>query len=259
MCAPTYFGIEYEINPWMNNEQPFNHELSKQQWGEIHHILSSLPGVEIELIEPQKGLPDLVFTANAGVVKDKLFISSRFRHPERQGESPLFERWFAEHGYKVRLLPDNLPFEGAGDMLSASGTWFGGYYFRTDPNALSAISEMIGEEVLPLRLVDHHYYHLDTCFCPIGDSVMYYPGAFDQYSIAVIKDRFPDAIDVTAGEAADFGCNAVVVGNHIIINKVSERLSGILSSRGFECHPVSLTEFLKAGGSAKCLTMRIGD
>ena len=257
MCRPIYFEVEYEINPWMNQDKPLDRDLAERQWDELRQTLESLPNVEIELIEPQAGLPDLVFTANAGVVKDKLFISSRFRHPERQGESPHFEHWFAEHGYQVKLLPNDLQFEGAGDMLKADGTWFGGYYFRTEPQALAVIAEMLGEEVLPLRLIDQHYYHLDTCFCPLDDSIMYYPGAFDEYATAVLREQFPDATEVTTDEAAYFSCNAVVVGNHIVMNKVSSRLNKIFSDRGFECHPVSLSEFIKAGGSVKCLTMRI--
>lgn len=257
MCPPEYYGIEYEINPWMHREHPANHVLAVKQWNNLYDTLLSLPGVEIELIEPRKGLPDMVFTANAGLVRDRLFISSSFRYPERRGESVHFEKWFAEHGYDVRRLPDGLQFEGAGDVLKAGGQWFGGYYFRSDPQAHAAVSDFLGEELLPLRLVDERFYHLDTCFAPIGDSVIYYPGAFDEYSIAVIRDRFPDAIEVSDEEAREFACNAVVIGSHVVMNTVSRKLCATLSGRGYECLPVGLSEFIKSGGSAKCLTLGI--
>ena len=257
MCQPVFYGIEYEINPWMHREHPADHDLAERQWNELCQMFGSLPGVEIELIEPQKGLPDMVFTANAGLVRGDTFISSRFRYPERRGESPHYEKWFAEHGYRVLRLPEGLEFEGAGDVLSAGGTWFGGYYFRSAPQALSAVSELLGEEILPLRLVDERFYHLDTCFCAVGDTAMYYPAAFDEYALAVLRDRFPDGIEVAPEEAVQFACNSVVIDDRVVMNATSPKLRAALPERGYECHPVGLSEFVKSGGSAKCLTLRL--
>ncbi|MBI2844739.1 MAG: amidinotransferase [Armatimonadetes bacterium] len=257
MCPPDYYGIEYEINPWMSRKRAADHDLAVKQWNDLHRALTSLPGLTVELMEPVKGLPDIVFTANAGLVVGDLFISSRFRHPERQGETRYYEEWFADHGYRIERLPDDLQFEGAGDLLRAGGAWFGGYYFRTDPQAHASVSDILGEEILPLRLVDERFYHLDTCFCPIGDSAIYYPGAFDEYALRVLRERFADAIEVAPEEAEQFACNAVVVGNWVILNSVSPKLCKALSDRGYTCHPVELSEFIKSGGSAKCLTLAL--
>jgi N-dimethylarginine dimethylaminohydrolase len=257
MCPPTYYGIEYEINPWMSHDQPADIELAKKQWEGLYQTLSSLPNVQVELIEPQDGLPDMVFTANAGVIKGNLFISSSFRHPERQGESIYFEKWFAERGYRVEILPRGLLFEGAGDLLKADDTWFGGYYFRSAPQALAAVSEMLKEQVLPLRLIDERFYHLDTCFCRLGDSALYYPGAFDEYSLAVLRHKFPDAVEATEEEAVRFSCNAVVAGNYFVMNRPSQRIRDILDKKGIQCVSVDLSEFIKSGGSAKCLTLAL--
>ena len=49
---------------------------------DLHDALAAL-GVQIELMTPQQGLPDLVFTANAGLVFENRFFSSRFRHDVR--------------------------------------------------------------------------------------------------------------------------------------------------------------------------------
>lgn len=257
MCPPDYYGVEYEINPWMHLKNPADHELAVKQWNVLYEILDSIPGVEIELMQPRERLPDMAFTANGGLVRGDLFISSRFRHPERQGESPYFEEWFAEHGYRMERLPEDLRFEGAGDVLKAGGVWFGGYYFRSDARAIATVSGILQEEVLPLRLVDERFYHLDTCFCAIGNTAMYYPGAFDEYALTVLKDRFPDGIEVEHEEAKDFVCNAVAVGSRVVLNAAAPKLCGELSSRGFECIPVGLSEFIKSGGSAKCLTLAL--
>ncbi len=257
MCPPDHYGIEYEINPWMRREHPADHALAAAQWGNLYETLGEMPDTQIELVNPAPGLPDMVFTANAGLIKGDLFIASRFRYPERQGEEEHFERWFASHGFVVETLPDALKFEGAGDVLRAGDTWFGAYYYRSAPAALAAVSEILGEEVLPLRLVDERFYHLDTCFLPVGDSLVYYPGAFDQYSLTVIRGMFPDAIEVTPEEVATFACNSVVIGEWVLMNTGAPRLCAALAARGLSCVTTELSEFLKAGGAAKCLTLAL--
>lgn len=257
MCPPIYYEVAYEINPWMDRDHPADLELAKEQWNRLYETLKSFPDTDVELMEPEKGLPDLVFTANAGVLYDKMFIPSKFKHPERRGESEYFAQWFEDRGYKVEWISKHLQFEGAGDVLKAGDMWFGGYFFRSTPQALVEVSELIGRQVLPIRLIDDRFYHLDTCFCPIGDTAMYYPGAFDEYSLAVLRDRFTNAIEVTEDEARGFSCNAVVVGKNVVMNGASERLCAELASRGYKCVPVPLSEFLKSGGSARCLTLRI--
>ena len=257
MCPPTYYEVAYEINPWMDKDKPADIELAKEQWNRLYETLKSLPDTGVELIEPVEGLPDMVFTANAGVVYEKLFIPAVFRYPERQGESEYFANWFASRGYEVKWLSEGQVCEGAGDVLKAGSQWFGGYFYRSDPQALAEMSELIGQEILPIRLVDERFYHLETCFCPFGDTAMYYPGAFDEYSLEVLRDRFPNAIEVTEDEARQFSCNAVAVGESIVMNNASERLTAELASKGYKVIPVPLSEFLKSGGSARCLTLRI--
>src|SRR4051794_35616974 len=85
MCPPEHFGIEYEINPWMHVEIGSDSERARSQWNALAEALRAL-GVSVELLTPVKGLPDLVFTANAGLVYHGIFVASRFRHKVRQGE-----------------------------------------------------------------------------------------------------------------------------------------------------------------------------
>src|SRR5580658_316389 len=94
MCSPDHYGIEYEINPWMSRSRGSAPEHAHQQWRNLYETLLSL-GVQVELMTPQPGLPDLVFTANAGLVFGQKFYSSRFRHEVRARESPYFDAWFA--------------------------------------------------------------------------------------------------------------------------------------------------------------------
>jgi N-dimethylarginine dimethylaminohydrolase len=230
---------------------------AREQWTALTTVLKEL-GVALDLVEPAAGLPDLVFTANAGIVYRDLFIASRFRYGVRQGESPHFERWAEKRGFEVVDLPHGHNFEGAGDALFCGETLFAGYRFRSDVRSHQWIGERLGVEVLPLELVDPRFYHLDTCFCPLApDVAIYYPGAFDEYGRSVLDDRIPELIEVAPEEAISFSCNAVVVGKTVILNAGATKLAEALAARGFAVRALEFSEFIKSGGSAKCLTLRI--
>ena len=257
MCPPDHYGIEYEINPWMSRERQADHDLAIRQWRSLVDVLTGL-GVEISLLDPVSGLPDLVFTANAALIYGRRAILSHFRHPQRQGEEPLCAKWFHTHGFSVERLPDERFFEGAGDALFCGETLIAGYRIRSDVRSQQLIGELLGREVIPLELIDSHYYHLDTCFCPLapGEAILF-PGAFDEYGRKALTELIPTLIPVVAEEAQSFACNAVVVGKHVVTNTGCPQLHRDLVSRGYTPHETPLSEFVKAGGSAKCLTLRL--
>jgi N-dimethylarginine dimethylaminohydrolase len=257
MCPPDYFGIEYEINPWMNIQVGSEPERARRQWNRLHETLREL-GVTVELIDPAPGLPDLVFTANAGLIYENLFIGSRFRFGVRQGEAIHFERWARSRDLEVVNLPEGYNFEGAGDALFCGDTLFAGYRFRSDVKSHQWIGERLGLPVLPLELVDPRFYHLDTCFCPVAPNLaIHYPGAFDDYGRSVLRDRIGQLIEVAPEEAISFSCNAVVVGKTVILNEGAPKLARTMQDMGFAVRPLGFDEFIKSGGSAKCLTLRI--
>jgi N-dimethylarginine dimethylaminohydrolase len=257
MCRPDHYGIEYEINPWMNRQRQADRTLARAQWQALVDLLSAL-GAQIELVPPVAGLPDLVFTANAGLIFHQRAVLSHFRPRQRQGEEEVFAAWFAEHGYEVLRLPPEHFFEGAGDALFCGETLFAGYRIRSDIRSGQWLSQQLGCEVIPLELVNPYYYHLDTCFCPLAPGeAIWYPPAFDDYGRRVIMQFIPQLIAVVDEEARAFACNAVVVGRHVVTNTGCPRLHQDLAQRGYTPHQTPLSEFVKAGGSAKCLTLRL--
>jgi N-dimethylarginine dimethylaminohydrolase len=257
MCPPDHYGIEYEINPWMSRARGSSPDRARLQWRSLHDALVGL-GVEVELMTPQPGLPDLVFTANAGLVFNQRFFTSRFRHDVRARETPFFDAWFAAHGYTVETMPEGVYFEGAGDALFCGPTLFAGYRIRSDVQGCHHLAGVLGRQALALELVNPHYYHLDTCFCPLAPGeALWYPGAFDVYGRKVIETHIPRLLAATDEEAARFGCNAVVVGRTVVLNAGCDRLSAGLRDWGYTPVAVELDEFLKSGGSAKCLTLRL--
>lgn len=257
MCSPEHYGIEYEINPWMNRQRQADHGLAVTQWNQLHDRLQAL-GAQIERTPPQPGLPDLVFTANAALIYGQRAILSRFRHPQRQGEEPHFARKLGELGFAVETLGDEDYFEGAGDALFCGDTLYGGYRIRSDASVQQRVAEKLGCRVIPLELVNNYYYHLDTCFCPLNaETALYFPGAFDEYGLTALREHIPKLIEVRETEARAFACNAVVVGSHVVTNTGCPQLHRNLRQAGFQPHATPLSEFVKAGGSAKCLTLRL--
>ena len=120
----------------------------------------------------------------------------------------------------------------------------------------------MGVEVQPLELCDPCFYHLDTCFCPLEDGyLLYYPGAFTDAGKATIESRIPagQRFAVNREDASRFACNAVNIGKKIILNQASRGMTTWLTERGFTIIETPLTEFMKSGGAAKCLSLRLDE
>ena len=261
MCAPDHYDVDYVINPWMEgNIHKSSRDRAVAQWEKLHHTLTE--HAIVDLVTPAKGWPDMVFTANAGLVLGKTVVLSRFMHKERQGEEPYFKQWFEENGYTVHELPKDLPFEGAGDaLLDREGRWlWAGYGFRSELDSHPYLAKWLDIEVLSLRLIDERFYHLDTCFCPLTNGyLLYYPAAFDSYSNRLIEMRVSKEkrIAIAEADAVNFACNAVNVDRIVVMNQATDALKAQLADAGFQVIETPLNEFLKAGGAAKCLTLRV--
>ncbi len=261
MCPPRLYDVNYVINPWMaGNVHASSHTRASEQWQRLYEAVSKI--ATVELIQPEPGSPDMVFTANAGLERDGIVAISSFFHSERQGEEPHFRSWFQQAGYTVVDIPRATPFEGEGDALfSTDGSClWAGYGPRTALTSHRALRETWNVRSVPLHLIDPRFYHLDTCFAPLEDGyVMYFPDAFDYLSLLRIEAFYPPEkrIVIREADAVSFACNAINVGRTVILNKISEKLSCQLEHLGFQVVQVELTEFLKAGGAAKCLVMKL--
>ncbi|MDP3921668.1 MAG: arginine deiminase-related protein [Candidatus Omnitrophota bacterium] len=258
MSPPEYFDVVYEINPWMSVRRKVEKKHAVKQWENYHRLLVDQLKVKVEILDPVRGLPDMVFTANAGLVYKRLFVRSNFRHRERQGEEPYYEKWFKKKGYKVKTVDAPLNFEGEGDALFMGGELFAGFHFRTDVVAHEIISGYIKRPYFSLELCDKRFYHLDTCFAPVDDkTALVFMDAFEPYSRLGLLENIPDPIEVPEKEALNFACNAVILGQDVILPEGCPKTEDALKKRGFRSHSLDFTEFLKAGGAAKCLVLKL--
>ena len=255
MCRPDHFGIEYEINPWMHVEVSVSRGLAHEQWLALEQTYLAL-GVETEYVEPQGGLPDMVFTANAAVLWNGKAVLSNFRHAERQREERHWRTFLESRGFEVYSLPRSLSFEGAGDALFLGSRLFCGTGFRTDRQAHPLVAAILGVELVSLELVDPRFYHLDTCFCPLDSSTALCAlDAFSDASKRVIQEQVPNLIRVPADVAAGFACNAMPIGQTVVSSMGILSLEPQLADAGFTTLGLSMTEFMKSGGGVRCLTL----
>jgi N-dimethylarginine dimethylaminohydrolase len=271
MCAPRHFAVTYSINPWMDPRAwaaggATLNQTANAQWTGLHRALTDA-GAAVETIEPEPGLPDLVFTANAAVVLDRKALLARFRYGERQNEEPVFAAAFAAlkaRGFidEIAAMPAGVSLEGAGDCIwdpARRQLWMG-CGFRSDTAAAPILERQFGVQCVTLPLINPSFYHLDTAFCalPCG-SVIYYPGAFSADALARIHEYVLPAerIELTSADAVRFAANAVCIGNTIILSSCGAALRRSLEERGYTVVETPLDVFQRSGGSACCLTLRL--
>lgn len=261
MCSPEGFAVSYEINPWMREHiGDVAPAVALAQWQHLFETLSR--AAEIQVMPGDAAWPDLVFTANAGLPLPggKRFVLSNFKYPQRQGEKHLYRNWLAARGWECIGLPDGVSFEGAGDALADSeGRLWLAHGFRSAPGVAALIAPLWGRPLRSLHLVNPNYYHLDTCFCPLSDgSALYLPEAFDADSRQSLEQAFGEKLMALTPEEGQLFCaNAVEANGLVVMNVPPPRLRQALESRGYAVAAAPLTEFIKSGGSAKCLTLRL--
>ena len=257
MCPPEHFGVLYEINAWMHEEVAVDLERARQEWDGLVALLVDA-GAGVEVLEPHPGVPDMVFTANAGLVNGTQFIPSRFRHPERQAEVPHYVNWFESHGFHVDHLPEGVAHEGAGDALPFRGVLLSGYRFRSDAASHAYVSTLTNAAVRSVELVDPRLYHVDITFCPLDDRrAIVAPMGWDDYGRRVVESLVPEPLVLEDDEALAFCANSVVVGDAVIMPSCPPRVGRQLEAWGFDVGVAPVGEFLKAGGGCRCLTLAL--
>lgn len=279
LCPPDYYQIEYEINPWMHTENKVDYKRVREEYDQLVSIYKKL-GLQVLEIAPQPGFPDMVYAANHGFVTDDIFIKANFRYPQRRKEAYFAEEffkslktprgWQAERSeamtppmvketerYKIHKLPEDIFFEGQGDMFYRDGKFFCGYGKRTMKEAIAYMEKILRQEIITFQTNDPYFYHLDMCFAPLGrGKAIINPASFTKDDYRKIKKNFRKVIETDKMDNQMMCCNLVVVGDTIVLGKgISKSLKRVLNKEGFEIVETPTSEFFKGGGSVKCLTL----
>ena len=271
MSAPDFFEVSYKINPWMD---PSQWRVSAERlagdarkgWTALKARYEQL-GARVHVQPAQKGLPDMVFTANAAVVLDRKAVLARFLCAERQGEQAHNSAYFnalAAQGLVDTVIdaPADLAFEGAGDAIwdaTRSLLWTG-WGQRSSRQMTPFLAETFGVPAVDLELIDPRFYHLDTCFCVLsrGD-VLVHRAAFAPNSFALIEELVGRDRLIIAGDedANHLAVNSVCLGDDVVLCHATPALRAQLGERGYDVHVVPLDSFNRSGGAAFCLTLRL--
>jgi N-dimethylarginine dimethylaminohydrolase len=255
MTPPTFFAVEYAINPWMDTSTAVDVHVAMNQWEALRQTYKEL-GHTVEMVEPVAGLPDMVYAANGGLIVNDTAVVARFAYPQRVAEADAYAEWMAFHGHEP-LYTRHLN-EGQGDLLVVGSIILAGYGFRTERHAHDEIATAVRMPIVSLELVDPRFYHLDTALAVLDDTtIAYYPPAFSEASRRQLLELFPDAIKVGAADAYVLGLNAVSDGLNVVLPAAASRFAEQLRAAGFRPIGVDLSELLKGGGSVKCCTLEV--
>jgi N-dimethylarginine dimethylaminohydrolase len=262
MCRPDYFTVSYRINPWMHPETPTDTTLAVAQWEVLYATYLEL-GFDVQLVDPLADLPDMVYAANGGFVLDNIAYGASFTYPERQPEGPAYMDWFRANGFDVRV-PESIN-EGEGDFLLVGDVILAGTGFRTASNSHQELAAIFGRPVVSLNLINPSFYHLDTAIAVLDPSpetgqpanIAYLPSAFDEPSLAILRERYPEAILVSEEDAAVLGLNSYSDGHNVVIAARAKGFERQLRERGYNPIGVDLSELLLGGGGVKCCTLEL--
>ena len=250
----THFRVDYEINPYMHTDvQPDRAAAVKEHEAIVAAHLDA--GRKVEYLPSVPECPDMVFTANAAVVRgDRAVLGDP--PPERGPEIPYFRKWLGEQGYQVMDAP--YAFSGQGDALAFGDLLLAGHGQRTDERMLAVLARELGYEVVPLRTVSARWYDLDLAVGVVGpDTLAYCPDALDEPSRQRLRGLGADLIEVSVDEASRFALNLVSDGSVVTMTRGAPNLAARIRERGLRVVELDTTELAKGGGGVRCTALTL--
>lgn len=250
----SHFRVDYEINPYMDTAiQPdIQAALAEHQTIVAAHLAA---GRKVEYLPSAPECPDMVFTANAAVIRGERAILGS-PPPEREAEVPYFKAWLADRRFEVIQAPH--AFSGQGDALACGDLLLAAYGQRTDERMLKVLARELDYEVVPLRTVSPRWYDLDLAVGVIApDTLAYCPRALDARSLRTLRGLGVDLIEVSVEEAARFALNLVSDGTTVTMTRGAPLLAAALRDRGLEVVELDTTELAKGGGGVRCTALTL--
>lgn len=255
MSDARHFAVEYQINPYMRTCDQPDWEAAQTEHKAIVDAHLGL-GRSVEYVSSVPGCPDMVYTANAALVRGRRAVLGR-PPKERYRERRHFRSWLCAQGFEVVDAP--FPFSGQGDALACGDLLLTGYGQRTDRRMHRFLACHLGYEVVSLRTVGPQWYDIDLVLAVIRppDVVAYYPQALDAASLKAIRSLGLDLIEVAPDEAARFALNLVSDGCAVTMTEGAPQFAAVLRGRGLEVVELSTTELRKGGGGVRCTSLTL--
>jgi len=260
-------------NPYIDIHHSVNKKKVLAEHARLEHAYEHT--VTYTLSHPTDPLPDVVFTANAGLCLPRLphpmMLLPKMKYPQRQAELPYLTALYAELNLPMIPFPGPDPFEGQAELK-----WFHGgtkavcgYGHRSTRQSFVVMKRLFERlygryhlappELLVLPLASEDYYHLDVAMLDYSDTdCIVHRRAFSPASLARLR-QFLGASHVHVLDTEDSFClNAVVEGPKLITHTLTTPLRAQLESiTGKTIHEVDTKEFEKSGGSVRCMTLDV--
>jgi N-dimethylarginine dimethylaminohydrolase len=262
ICPPTYFDVIDRKNPFMTMQKPVDRENALRQWQALRETFAAT-GLHVHEYAPLQGAEDMVFAANpalAGLNRngDRVALASRMKFPSRRAEVPAITQRLTQLGYAIDTsIPESVRFEGGGDAVWHPGRHilYAGYGWRSDAASHPVLARVFEAEIVPLRLTDERFYHLDTALCALdADTAMFVPEAFDNDGRDALERRFQRLLRIDLDEALSMAANAATgADGSIVIDAAAPTTIALLRGLEYTVRAVDTSEFRKSGGSVYCM------
>ncbi len=262
VCQPEYFDSTFMFNPWMEYSDSVDLGLAKAQWEAMVAALIEA-GSEVEYLEPSPHSPAQVFTADGAVViGGKHGLILRNDGPRGTLEPTTFAEWLRADGFTIESMPPTRTLDGGNLLQLHDGSFGCGIKPHSDSSGsdyFEKILQLTGDRKLHrFQLIERRYLHLDMALGKLGDAgYLVFDAAFDGglrlFDDSPISDK--KIIPVTQQDAERFACNSVTVGNTFLTGLISSQLIDSIERLGYRAVTLDLSEFHKAGGGLKCLTL----
>ncbi len=234
-----------------------------RQWDRLIETVSCAGNARCIEIGPALEAPGLTFVSRGAFVVGKLAIVSSFRLPAYRREQGICRRALSDAGLATTYLCQTY-FEGAADALfdRVRPLCYAGYGPRSERSAALQLADVVSCRVLPLMLVDERFVHLDTALAPLSTGhVLVHMPAFSAHAQSLLRRAIDPRflIEVGIDDALDLACNALEIGDALVFHRVSRKLHAQMSAIGYRVFCTELDAFVRAGGSARSLMLRLDD
>jgi N-dimethylarginine dimethylaminohydrolase len=262
LIRPTDFKAQGHDNPYVNPRGDTSHAMEEHE-----AITAALTDPVVAVVHAP--LPDMVFVSDSGVklVGLPVILLSRMKYKGRREEQPYHLQIFKKLGFRTIHFPKGV-FEGQSEIkFFHKGTVaVHGYGFRSTRASTEVMQQVLNDTyrkyqarpptVVPIRLVNPLFYHLDIAMLKYNDtSCIVHRRAFTKEDL----ERLRQVCTVHVIDVADTFClNAVVDGGRLLTRAVSPQIKKMLEQiTGYRVVPLSAHSFEQAGGSVRCTVFEL--
>jgi len=259
LIAPTHYFVRGHDNPYIQEHV----DISKAK-EQHHHLASLLPSARM-FNSPHR---DAVFVANSALVLHglpRVVLLSHMKYAHRNHEIPIIRNILHSLQYTTFKFPSSHVFEGQGEAFWFGNTLFCGYGYRSTRSSCAILQHVLHKIyssyhkptplVVPLRLEDSRFYHLDIAMLKLSDTeCIVHADAFSSKTIQTIKSLIPVVHVITTSNTLCL--NAIVYRNTLITNQLSVSDQRKLESiTHLPIVQVNTSAFNASGGGVRCMIL----